>query len=54
MYLSEIGMEKDLKICAEVDSIPVLPLQQGTVIKLRHDNGGNAETAPAPQSATNA
>lgn len=33
--LMEIGFGDDLKICAEVDSVPVLPMLTNTVIKLR-------------------
>lgn len=36
-YLIEIGFEEDLKICAAVDSVPVLPMLSGTVIKLRKE-----------------
>jgi 2-phosphosulfolactate phosphatase len=36
-YLSEIGYAGDLKICASVDSVPVLPILTGTVIKLRKE-----------------
>ncbi len=34
-YLTEIGFGDDLRVCAEIDSIPVLPLQQGNVVKLK-------------------
>jgi 2-phosphosulfolactate phosphatase len=34
-YLAEIGFSEDLKICAAVDSVPVLPLQIESKIKLR-------------------
>jgi 2-phosphosulfolactate phosphatase len=34
-YLEEIGFEKDLPVCAEVDTVPVLPLLVGNVVKLR-------------------
>jgi 2-phosphosulfolactate phosphatase len=36
-YLMEIGFAEDLKICAAVDSVPVLPIMSGTVIKLRKE-----------------
>jgi 2-phosphosulfolactate phosphatase len=36
-YLVEIGFESDLKACVSVDSIPVLPLLIGNVIKLKKD-----------------
>lgn len=34
-HLEEIGFGEDLKVCAEVDSVPVLPLLVGNVVKLR-------------------
>jgi 2-phosphosulfolactate phosphatase len=36
-YLVEIGFEEDLKICAQIDSVPVLPILIGTVIKLKKE-----------------
>lgn len=36
-YLIELGFEEDLSVCAAVDSVPVLPVLSGTVIKLRKD-----------------
>jgi 2-phosphosulfolactate phosphatase len=36
-YLAEIGFAEDLKICAAVDSVPVLPALSGTVLKLRKE-----------------
>ncbi len=36
-YLVEIGYADDLPICAAVDSVPVLPILNGTVIKLRKE-----------------
>lgn len=36
-YLVEIGFENDLKTCVDVDSIPVLPLLIGNMIKLKKD-----------------
>lgn len=33
-YLSSIGLGDDLDICAAVDSVPVLPRLEGTVLKL--------------------
>ena len=38
-YLQEIGFEEDIKVCAAVDSVPVLPVLIGNVIKLRKDDG---------------
>jgi 2-phosphosulfolactate phosphatase len=36
-YLAEIGFADDLKICAAVDSVPVLPIQIENKIKLRKE-----------------
>lgn len=36
-YLLEIGFEEDIKLCAQVDSVPVLPVLSGTVVKLRKE-----------------
>jgi 2-phosphosulfolactate phosphatase len=36
-YLIEIGFAEDLKICARLDSVPVLPILTGTVIKLKKE-----------------
>jgi 2-phosphosulfolactate phosphatase len=38
-YLQDIGFEDDLKLCASVDSIPVLPQLEGNVIRLKRDAG---------------
>jgi 2-phosphosulfolactate phosphatase len=43
-YLIEIGFAEDLKICAQVDSVPVLPVLTGTVIKLKKEES-NIEPA---------
>ncbi len=45
-YLTEIGFAADLKLCAAVDSVPVVPAQVGTVIKLRKSEGRPAEPEP--------
>jgi 2-phosphosulfolactate phosphatase len=34
-YLESIGLGEDLEICAAVDSVPVLPRLEGTVLKLQ-------------------
>ncbi len=46
-YLTEIGFGEDIRVCSEVDSVPVLPVLQGTVVRLRKkdeiqspENGG--------------
>ena len=36
-YLIGIGFAEDLKICAQVDSVPVLPILSGSVIKLKKE-----------------
>jgi 2-phosphosulfolactate phosphatase len=36
-YLEEIGHGSDIKYCASIDSIPVVPLLEGNVIRLRRD-----------------
>ena len=36
-YLSHIGFADDLRLCADVDSIPILPQMVGSVIRLRQD-----------------
>lgn len=46
MYLTEIGFASDLKLCAAIDTVPVVPVQQGTVIKLRKPDGRPAESEP--------
>jgi 2-phosphosulfolactate phosphatase len=45
-YLQEIGFEDDLKLCASVDSIPVVPQSDGNVIRLKRD-AERKETSPA-------
>ncbi len=47
-YLTEIGFGEDLKICAAVDSVPVLPLLVGTVIKLKKEDTKQAESEATP------
>lgn len=46
-YLQEIGFESDLKLCAAVDAIPVLPQLDGNVIRLKRD----AERKDVPPTA---
>lgn len=49
-YLVEIGFAEDIKLCADVDSIPVLPVLSGNVIRLRKDEARPVE--PGPTTAT--
>lgn len=42
-YLLEIGFAEDIKVCGEVDSMPVVPVLSGTAIKLRKDPAVPAE-----------
>lgn len=52
-YLAEIGFEEDLKICGAVDSVPVLPVLVGTVIKLKKEDNRPADVAmPAEKQST--
>ncbi len=37
-YLKEIGFANDLRVCAGVDTIPVLPVLSGNVIKLKKED----------------
>jgi 2-phosphosulfolactate phosphatase len=37
MFLHQIGFGDDLKVCAGVDTVPVLPLLDGNVIRLKRD-----------------
>jgi 2-phosphosulfolactate phosphatase len=41
-YHIELGMKDDLKICAAVNSIPVLPIFRGNVLKLDREPAGKA------------
>jgi phosphosulfolactate phosphohydrolase-like enzyme len=36
-FLMEIGFEDDIKTCVKLDSIPVLPLLVGNVLKLKKE-----------------
>jgi 2-phosphosulfolactate phosphatase len=36
-YLASISFEEDLKFCAETDSVPVIPIVDGTGIKLKQN-----------------
>ncbi|MCL5021385.1 MAG: 2-phosphosulfolactate phosphatase [Bacteroidetes bacterium] len=35
MYLISIGFEDDLKLCSDVDSVPVVPVVSGLVVRIR-------------------
>ncbi len=37
-YLEEIGLAEDLRACAEVDNVPVVPQLLGNVVKLKKDS----------------
>ena len=47
-YLTEIGFADDLRICSAVDSVPVLPILSGTVIKLRKDEARQIDLTMTP------
>lgn len=42
-YLIEIGFEEDVKLCAQLDVLPIVPTLIGTSIKLRKDGSAPAE-----------
>jgi 2-phosphosulfolactate phosphatase len=37
-YLASIGFAEDLKVCAELDSIPVLPMLSGNILRAAKDH----------------
>lgn len=43
-YLEEIGFGEDLKVCAGIDTVPVLPMLTGTAVKLRKDEPRPADS----------
>jgi 2-phosphosulfolactate phosphatase len=49
VYLQQIGFGDDLTICAGIDTIPVLPLLEGNVIRLKRD-GEKKEAIQTPVS----
>jgi len=49
-YLTSIGFGSDLKVCAAVDSVPVLPRLEGTVLKI---HAATAAPEPPPGTAPN-
>ncbi len=54
IYLREIGFAEDLKVCASIDTVPVLPLLVGNVIKLRKDETRSTESASASTTTLSA
>lgn len=46
-YLEEIGFGDDIRFCAEVDSIPVVPQLLGNVVKLKKDAEGLKVSVPS-------
>ena len=49
-YLAEIGFADDLKLCADVDSIPILPYMVGNVIRLKQEAEKKEATKATVQS----
>ncbi|MCL5266482.1 MAG: 2-phosphosulfolactate phosphatase [Bacteroidetes bacterium] len=45
-YLTSIGFSEDLKFCAEVDSVPVIPISDGVAIRLRPSHVELREKSP--------
>jgi 2-phosphosulfolactate phosphatase len=50
-YLIEIGFLEDIKVAAAVDTVPVLPVLSGNVIKLRRDEPRQGDN-DAPKAAS--
>ena len=48
--LQEIGMGADLKLCSGIDTLPVLPLLEGNVIKLRDEQERKAPGVHSQES----
>ncbi len=48
-YLADIGFAEDLKICGSIDSVPVLPVLSGTVIKLKKEESRQIDLSVTPQ-----
>jgi len=44
-HLTEIGFQDDIKMCAQVDSIPIVPMLLGTSIKIRKETGSPEKEA---------
>jgi 2-phosphosulfolactate phosphatase len=42
-YLTEVGFANDLKVCSEIDSIDVLPVLSGNVIRARKESSKRIE-----------
>ncbi|HAL55683.1 MAG TPA: 2-phosphosulfolactate phosphatase [Bacteroidetes bacterium] len=49
-YLTEIGFGEDVRLCAEIDTVPVLPVLTGNVIKLRKEETPAIESDQAAKS----
>jgi phosphosulfolactate phosphohydrolase-like enzyme len=49
-YLTEIGYADDLKICASVDSIPVVPILSGDLITLKKEQEKQSVHNSKPQT----
>ena len=45
-YLEEIGLGSDIPVCAAIDTVPVVPLLEGNVIRIRRDH----PEPPSPES----
>lgn len=42
-YLVDIGFEEDIKLCAQIDAMPIVPVLSGTSIKLKKDGVGQSD-----------
>jgi len=45
-YLISIGFSEDLKFCAQIDGVPVIPIVDGTGIKLKSERDPHSEGQP--------
>lgn len=52
-YLIEIGFKEDIKICGNIDSVPVLPTWIGNALRLRKENSGNENEIQANPKPSN-
>ncbi len=46
-YLIEIGYQDDLRVCADIDAVPVLPMLYGTSVRLTKEETKEASEATA-------
>lgn len=47
-YLMSIGFEEDLKVCSSVDSVPVVPVVSGLVVRIRQSGSPQSTAGQTP------